>query len=135
MDSAVAPATRRTAQKEAVRRALAASPGFASASQIHRRLQEAGTPVGMATVYRQLNAMAGSGAADTVTGPDGQLFRACTTGGHHHHLICENCGRAEDLELDENWIRTAAKEHGYTVTRHVLEVFGLCQHCVATSSG
>lgn len=127
--SAAAPATRRTAQKDAIQRALDASPGFVSAHQIHRFLQDAGTPVGMATVYRRLNALADSGAADTVTGPDGQLYRTCAKDGHHHHLICENCGKAELLEPNENWIRAAAREHGYTVTHHVLEVFGLCQDC------
>lgn len=128
----VAPATRRTAQKEAIRRALDASSGFVSAQQVHRLLQDAGTPVGMATVYRQLNALTESGAADTVTGPEGQLFRTCAADGHHHHhLICENCGKAELLEPNETWIRAAARDHGYTVTRHILEVFGLCRDCAA----
>ncbi len=131
MRSAAVPATRRTAQKDAIRQALDASPRFVSAQQVHRLLHDAGTPVGLATVYRQLNALADSGAADTVTGPEGQLFRTCVPGGHHHHLICENCGRAEVLEPNESWIRAAAREHGYTVTRHVLEVFGLCQDCAA----
>ncbi len=135
MGSTTAPVPRRTAQKDAIRRALDASPGFVSAQQVHRILQDAGTPVGLATVYRQLNALAGSGAADTVTGPDGALFRTCATDGqHHHHLICENCGRAELLEPSEEWIRAAARRHGYTVTRHVLEVFGLCHECVAASA-
>lgn len=132
MGSVVSATTRRTAQKEAVRSALDASGGFVSALQVHRFLQDAGTPVGMATVYRQLNALATSGLADTVSGPEGQLFRSCASDGHHHHhLICENCGKAELLEPSENWIRAAAREHGYTVTRHVLEVFGLCPDCAA----
>lgn len=125
-----APVTRRTVQKDAIRQALDSSPGFVSAQQIHRLLHDAGTPVGIATVYRQLNALAGSGDADTVLGPDGQLFRTCARdGSHHHHLICENCGRAEELEPNESWIRSAAQKHGYTVTRHVVEVFGLCADC------
>lgn len=128
------PITRRTVQKEAIRRALDASPGFVSAQQVHRMLFDAGTPVGIATVYRQLNALAGSGDADSVLGPDGQLFRTCAGGGrHHHHLICEKCGRAELLEPNEGWIHNAAIEHGYTVTRHVVEVFGLCADCALTA--
>ncbi len=135
MGSAVVPDTRRTAQKEAIRQALDGSPGFVSAQQVHRLLQDAGTPVGLATVYRQLNALASSGDADTITGPGGQLFRTCTApGSHHHHLVCEKCGKAEVLEPNENWIRAAAREHGYTVTRHVLEVFGLCRDCAASQS-
>jgi Fur family ferric uptake transcriptional regulator len=126
-----APATRRTAQKDAIRRALNASTEFLSAPQVHRMLQDAGTPVGLATVYRQLSALAQLGAVDTVNGPDGQLFRTCRTNAHHHHLICEACGRAEDLEVREDWIRSAAADHGFTVTRHVVEVFGLCADCAS----
>lgn len=134
MGSATTRDTRRTAQKQAVRRALDTSPGFVSAQQIHRRLQDAGTPVGLATVYRQLNALADTGDADTIAAPGGQLFRACPPGDHHHHLVCENCGRAELLDPpSERWIQAVAKEHGYTVTRHVLEVFGLCPECAAKS--
>ena len=125
------PVTRHSAQKDAIRKALNASTGFLSANQVHRLLQDAGTPVGLATVYRQLGALAQVGAVDTVTGPEGQLFRSCRTDNHHHHLICERCGRAEDLEVSEDWIRAAAAGHGFTVTRHVLEVFGLCADCTA----
>ena len=134
MESATrARATRRTVQKDAIRQALDSSPGFVSAQQVHRLLYDAGTPVGIATVYRQLNALAEAGDADTVLRAEGQLFRTCTRDGrHHHHLICENCGRAEELEPNEAWIRSAANEHGYTVTRHVVEVFGLCADCAGT---
>lgn len=64
-------ATRRTVQKDAIRQALDSSPGFVSAQQVHRQLYDAGTPVGIATVYRQLNALAESGDADTVLGAEG----------------------------------------------------------------
>ncbi|MER7798427.1 transcriptional repressor [Microbacterium sp. NPDC096154] len=122
---------RRTAQKEAVRRALRQAPGFVSAGELHERLAAGGNAVGLATVYRQLNALAEDGRADTIPGPGGRLFRACEAPGvHHHHLVCEACGRAFELDApDEAWIRDAATEHRFTVTRHVLEVFGRCADC------
>lgn len=123
--------SRTTVQKEAIRRVLADTPGFISAQQLHQRLDAEGRPVGLATVYRQLNALAESGYADTIVVPAGQLFRACQPGEHHHHLVCEDCGKAVDIDPpDESWIQAAAKENGFTVTRHVLEVFGNCAECV-----
>ena len=124
---------RRTVQKEAVRRALVQSPGFVSATALHRRLQQQGSRVGLATVYRQLTVLAETGLADTVTAPEGQLYRACApTHGHHHHLICEDCGRAVEIAPpSEEWIEEAARRHGYTLTRHVVEVFGRCAECGA----
>ncbi|MFC7580932.1 Fur family transcriptional regulator [Schaalia naturae] len=121
---------RNTVQKEAVRTALEEAAGFISAGRLHRRLNEEGSPVGLATVYRQLNALAESGYADTISGPGGQLFRACELDGHHHHLVCEACGKAVDIDPpDEEWISASADLHGFTVTRHVLEVFGRCAEC------
>lgn len=52
---------RNTAQKDAVRRALASAEGFVSAQDLHRRLDGEGSRVALATVYRQLNALADEG--------------------------------------------------------------------------
>lgn len=126
---------RRTIQKQVIRRALQEAPGFVSAQDLHRGLELAGTPVGLATVYRQLNALAESGQADTVPTPSGTAYRACGADSHHHHLICEVCGRAVELDPpDEEWIRATASRHGYTVTRHVLEIFGRCPECAAAGT-
>ena len=123
---------RGTVQKEAGQRALRDVRGFISAGDLHHRINAEGTPIGLATVYRQLNALTQSGHADTIPVPTGQLFRACQPGAHHHHLVCEHCGRAiETGPPDEAWIRDTAAQHGLTVTRHILEVFGRCADCPA----
>lgn len=125
---------RRTLQRAAVRRALSDAPGFLSAQDLHQRLDERGTPIGLATVYRQLAALVTSEEADAISTAAGQLYRACEAGAHHHHhLICEVCGNAVEIEPpSEEWIRAAAEANGYAITRHVLEVFGLCPTCAAT---
>ncbi len=128
--------TRRTAQKAAVERVLTASPNFVSAQQVHQELHDEGTSVGLATVYRQLHALAASGRADTISSSSGQLFRSCDQEHHHHHLVCEKCGRAVEIDPpSEAWIQATAAEHGYTVTRHVFEVFGLCKTCADAARG
>ncbi|MGO1823093.1 MAG: Fur family transcriptional regulator, partial [Brevibacterium aurantiacum] len=53
---------------------------------------------------------------------------------HHHHLVCENCGKAVEVEPpSEDWITTTAHSHGFEVTRHVFEIFGLCAECAASA--
>lgn len=124
--------TRSTAQKALIWSALDAETRFVSAQDLHRSLEDAGHNVGLATVYRQLNAMSRSGRADSITIAEKQLFRACTQNEHHHHLVCEKCGKA--IEIDppsEDWIRKVAQSNGFEVTRHVFEVFGLCPECAA----
>lgn len=127
-------ATRRTAQKEAIREALKDSKDFVSAQALHRQLLDAGMKIGLATVYRQLNNLASEGLADTIRMGGEQMFRDCgeDSGHHHHHLVCEQCGKTVDIEPpSEAWFRKIATANGFTVNRHVLEVFGTCSQCAA----
>jgi Fur family ferric uptake transcriptional regulator len=45
-------------------------------------------------------------------------------------LVCTNCGKTIEIEPpDEQWVRRIAKRHGFTVSSHTVEVFGLCPDC------
>ncbi|MBT1181024.1 transcriptional repressor [Bifidobacterium sp. CP2] len=127
---------RQTRQKDAIHTALAACDEFISAQDLHRRLEDSGLRIGLATVYRQLNALADSGAADTIRLDGQQLFRLCGDDAHHHHLVCKRCGRTVEIEPpNEAWLRGVAAKHGFTVESHTLEVFGLCPDCQKIDSG
>ena len=73
---------RNTKQKELIHDALKANDEFISAQDLHRKLEDEGVKVGLATVYRQLNALAEAGEADTVRLEGQQLFRLCGDDGH-----------------------------------------------------
>lgn len=123
---------RNTWQREAVREALGHEAGFVSAQSLHALLRDNGSPIGLATVYRALADLAAKGEADSLQQEGESLFRACTSG-HHHHLICRNCGTAVEIKADavEQWARSVAAEHGFTRPEHVVDVFGLCADCSA----
>jgi Fur family ferric uptake transcriptional regulator len=123
---------RNTWQREAVRQALDASTEFVSAQRLHARLHDAGSPIGLATVYRALGDLAAEGEADSLQSPDGEaLYRTCATGGHHHHLICRVCGTTVEIAADEveSWAHDVAARNGFTAPSHVVDVFGLCAEC------
>ncbi|MFS4504971.1 Fur family transcriptional regulator [Clavibacter sp. Sh2141] len=123
---------RNTWQREAVRQALDASADFVSAQRLHARLHDAGSPIGLATVYRALGDLAAEGDADSLQSPDGEaLYRTCDTGGHHHHLICRVCGKTVEIAADEveSWAHDVAARNGFTAPTHVVDVFGLCAGC------
>ncbi|HWU45270.1 MAG TPA: transcriptional repressor [Humibacter sp.] len=127
---------RNTWQREAVREALDKAEGFVSAQGLHTSLRDSGSPIGLATVYRALADLAVEGDADSLQSPDGEsLYRACSSVGHHHHLICRNCGLTVEIEADavERWAQQVASEHGFTQARHVVDVFGLCQTCAVSA--
>lgn len=124
---------RRTRQRTAVADVLDRTDGFQTAQEIHEALRAHGESVGLATVYRTLQGMADSGEADVVRTPDGQsAYRGCgQASGHHHHLICRDCGHTVEIELAgvEAAVDALARSHGFTDVGHELEIFGVCADC------
>ncbi|MEO8093369.1 MAG: transcriptional repressor [Pseudolysinimonas sp.] len=122
---------RNTWQREAVREALGETEGFVSAQTLHAGMKGTGSEVGLATVYRALADLATEGDADSLQREGESLYRACTPGNHHHHLICRRCGATVEIAADavETWARDVATEHGFTQPQHVVDVFGYCADC------
>lgn len=123
---------RPTRQRAAIADALIGSREFKSAQDIHAAMAVAGTRVGLATVYRNLQAMASDGEVDVIRTPEGEaVYRSCATQQHHHHVVCRSCGLAVDVTGDavERWAEAVAAEHGFTQVRHTVEIDGLCPAC------
>ena len=130
------PTRRPTRQRAAVAAALADVEEFRSAQELHARLRESGDRVGLATVYRNLQAMAADGEIDMLRTDDGEaVYRACSTG-HHHHLVCRTCGRTVEVEgpAVESWAQRMSAEHGFTDVEHTVEIVGTCADCSRASS-
>ncbi len=120
-----------TARHDSVRQALADAGTFVSAQDLHARLRSAGHRIGLTTVYRALAAMADDGAADMLTAGGQQLYRACGSGSHHHHLICRSCGKTVEISgpAIERWAEATASKHGFADVTHSVEIFGTCADC------
>ncbi|WP_344066847.1 transcriptional repressor [Microbacterium pumilum] len=125
---------RNTWQRDRVREALSDASGFVSAQTLYATLRDDDTGIGLATVYRALAGLAAQGEADSLQSPEGEnLFRACTSPGHHHHLICRSCGLTVEIAATdvEQWAQRTAAAHGFTEAEHVVDIFGLCASCAA----
>lgn len=136
--SAAAPAGGReqrvTKQRLAVSAALDELNDFVSTQELHRILQNQGTSVSLATAYRILQSLADDGLVDVLRNGEGEaVYRRCAVTGHHHHLLCRNCGKAVEVEAPavETWAARTAREHGFTEVAHTVEIYGLCPECTA----
>ena len=92
--------------------------------------QRAQPGLGLATVYRNLNAMVEDGWLVPVQLP-GESARYERAGlDHHHHFHCTRCDRAFDIDAGRGTLkkRTAA---GFTVTRQEIVLYGRCAECAA----
>ncbi|HWC15335.1 MAG TPA: Fur family transcriptional regulator [Actinomycetota bacterium] len=123
---------RSTRQRAAILDALRNASGFKTAQRLHQELLRAGEQVGLATVYRNLQALVGSGEVDVLQNESGEaMFRLCSATDHHHHLVCRGCGHSEELTAEEveSWATRVARRHGFDDVTHTAEVFGLCGDC------
>jgi Fur family ferric uptake transcriptional regulator len=120
-----------TRQGQAVLGAVASSGNFRSAQDIHAQLRASGETVGLTTVYRHLALLTDDGQLHSLQTAGGELvYRRCY-GSAHHHVVCRQCGRGNEVELPdlEQWAESTAFELGYTDVTHVIEIFGLCATC------
>lgn len=123
-----------TKQRVAVSAALDELDDFVSTQELYRILQNKGVSVSLATAYRVLQSLADEGLVDVLRNGEGEaVYRRCAVTGHHHHLLCRNCGKAVEVEAPavETWAARIATEHGYTEVAHTVEIFGLCPDCTA----
>jgi Fur family ferric uptake transcriptional regulator len=121
---------RLTKQRKAVAEVLATISKFSSAQEVHSILISRGEKVGLATVYRTLQALAETGAIDVLRNDGEALYRACSND-HHHHLVCTGCNKTTEISAPEVeiWTEKIAREQGYLISGHTIEVFGLCKNC------
>ena len=122
---------RSTRQRLRVLEALLAEPNDATAQEIHEFLRKRRKPIGLATVYRTLALLSEQGLVDVLMHHPGEAcYRLCSEG-HHHHLTCSECHQVVELgecEL-EPWLKRLGGAHGFTVTKHAVEVTGICTAC------
>jgi Fur family ferric uptake transcriptional regulator len=130
---AASTAHRSTRQRALVAAALLEVDDFRSAQDLHDLLRSHGEQVGLTTVYRALQAMTEAGDIDVLVGSDGQsLYRRCgQSQGHHHHLVCRECGFTVEVTgpAVERWTSSIARTNGFTDVSHSLDIFGLCSRC------
>ena len=125
------PVVRSTRQKAAIASALADIESFVTAQALHALLLDRGERVGLATVYRCLQALSDTDQVDVLRTADGETaYRRCSSH-HHHHLVCRGCGHAVEVEGPglERWADSVATDHGYAEVSHTLEIFGICPAC------
>lgn len=101
--------------------------------EIVAQCHQSGRKVNKTTVYRDLRAMERAGIVERVIVSDRKQYFELTERGHHHHFICLECDKVEDIILDETDISKQealiARQRGFSVLQHSLELFGLCKMC------
>jgi Fur family ferric uptake transcriptional regulator len=125
----VAAGHRRGGAREAVIELLDSQPCALTALEIEDALR-AGRRVGRASVYRVLDELESLKLVSRVDVGDG-IARYEPQRGHHHHLVCDGCGRLEPFQDDalELAIRRLADRVSFDVSDHDVTLHGCCERC------
>jgi Fur family transcriptional regulator, ferric uptake regulator len=119
--------------RDAVLGYLAAQDCCLSAQELFDGLRADGRTVGIASVYRVLEQLDDLGLVHRVDLGDGSArFEPAQPGGaHHHHLVCEGCGRVDQFDDDalERTLERVASAQGYRLAQHDIVLRGACDEC------
>jgi Fe2+ or Zn2+ uptake regulation protein len=121
---------RATSQRVVMHRLLRDTERHVSAEELLSEASERLPGVSLPTVYATLELFEQLGIVRRVNGGGGTLLWDTRTD-THHHMICRNCGRIEDLEtpLDLERARRSAARSGFDPDRAEVVVSGLCARC------
>jgi len=124
---------RRGGARQAVVDQLAREDCCVTAQQIADALRKGGSRIGIASVYRALETLDRIGLVQRVeVGEGGTRFEAIVPGGeHHHHVVCDKCGRISPFEDEglERAIGRLADRLGHRVSGHDVLIHGECGRC------
>jgi Fur family ferric uptake transcriptional regulator len=118
-----------TESRRRVLDAVLAQPAHFTVDDVLRSTRK----VGRATVFRTIRLLLDLNVLCRVLLDDGTLHYRVSTRGHHHHLVCRECGRVEDFTQCDipALTRQLANATDYEIEGHWLEVYGRCRACQA----
>lgn len=116
------------AARRAVVSLLAGESCAVTALEIDRRLDS----VGRASVYRTLDQLEGLHLVQRVEiGGDAAGYERVDADQHHHHIVCEDCGRLSPFSSEEleKAIEAVSRRSDFTVNAHDVVLRGACADC------
>ena len=119
--------------RDAVIELLSGQDCCLSAREIVERLRERGSSVGIASVYRALEVLDDLRLVRRLDAGEGvvRYEPANPTGEHHHHVVCDICGRVTAFadESLERAIDRLAQRLEYAIDGHDVVLRGECPRC------
>lgn len=102
-----------------------------SAQEVFEAVSETFPEIGFATVYRFLRTLTENGFVTEVRMGGLPARYELTPKSHHDHLTCVTCGKIcefENSHIEELQVKVA-RQFGFKLTSHVLELYGICPEC------
>ena len=122
---------RLTPQRIMVISAIEDSDGHISAEEIYAQVIAKYPNVNISTVYRTLELLKQLGLVTVTDLGEGRVRYHPAGKGHHHHLVCQQCGAI--IDLDESILSdlksALLREYQFSADLRHLAIFGRCVKC------
>ncbi len=120
-----------TDQRLAILESLHEGRAHVTAQEVYEVVSENFPEIGFATVYRFLRTLTESGFVTEVRMGGLPARYELTPKSHHDHLTCVSCGKICEFENHhiEELQGKVARQFGFQLTSHVLELYGICPDC------
>lgn len=120
-----------TSQRLLILDVVRGGPSHFTAQDIFERVSAKNPAVGFATVYRFLRTLSEQNFVTEVRMGGMPARYEWAAKRHHDHLTCTSCQKIVEFENSEieRLQEKVAKEFGFSLTDHVLELYGACQDC------
>jgi Fur family ferric uptake transcriptional regulator len=122
---------RLTPQRLMIVSAIENSDGHVSAEEIYAQVVAKYPHVNISTVYRTLELLKELGLVTETDFGEGRVRYHPAQKGHHHHLVCTECGAI--IDLDESSLSSLKsmllREYKFSANLKHLAIFGRCDKC------
>lgn len=124
-----------TPSRRAVVAELTRAEGPITPAGLHQRLA---AEIPVSSLYRTLAILDQAGVVERTHDTEGitRFELAEWLNGHHHHIVCVECGEVRDIDVDGEWERTIADlikqvagAAGYAASGHRIDIEGKCSKC------
>ncbi|MBN1522546.1 MAG: transcriptional repressor [Candidatus Aureabacteria bacterium] len=130
-----------TVSREVIIEVLSSTRHHMSAEDIYHAVHKDYPAIGLTTVYRTLDLLVDMGLVLKFDFGDKraryELAEEFSTKEHHHHLVCNRCGRVidytefidDEVELFKKTEKGLSKKYGFQIKSRMIQFSGLCGNC------
>lgn len=120
-----------THQRVLILDAVCEGGGHTTLGEVYARVREVDQSIDRSTLYRTLKLFVELALVVSADTGDGETYYEITKPHHHHHLVCRQCGKEQEIEhtLLQRMFDQVSQEYGFRVYTDHLVLFGICVEC------
>lgn len=125
-----------TPQRIRILDAVCAGGGHTTLGEIYARVRRVDDSIDRSTLYRTLKLFVELGLVVSADTGDGETYYEISRPHRHHHLVCRQCGREQEIEhaVMQRMFDQVFQQYGFKADSDHLVLFGLCGDCQGNSA-